>query len=320
MGVDGSEYTPGEIWGHVNIEASTLTTGDHEFDVLGFENCCDGHAELEVHLPCDKPDDAWRTVVHGATSCLECNANGAKIDESCSMDTDSAACCGPSGGRTICHERLEDGTCDTNTEDPGSIAGRFVALAETMSFEEARAYCDEHYQGLASIHSPLEQRHARAACAHFTDPSGDPGTIQACWIGLTDNEVEGGFRWTDGSAVDYVHWSDGEPNNWGPSGEACSTLNFDASKSEDGQWNDAGCQIDSNPSWPSGPIGLCQITGPPAPAPGASLVWGTGQSASFRIQVCVDHSDTLFFQDDRLWMSCKPVRRVLNVVRAFAPR
>ena len=34
MGVDGSEYTPGEIWGHVNIEASTLTTGDHEFDVL----------------------------------------------------------------------------------------------------------------------------------------------------------------------------------------------------------------------------------------------------------------------------------------------
>ena len=130
--------------------------------------CCDGHAELEVHLPCDKPDDAWRTVVHGATSCLECNANGAKIDESCSMDTDSAACCGPSGGRTICHERLEDGTCDTNTEDPGSIAGRFVALAETMSFEEARAYCDEHYQGLASIHSPLEQRHARAACATET--------------------------------------------------------------------------------------------------------------------------------------------------------
>lgn len=31
------------------------------------------------------------------------------------------------------------------------------------------------------------------------------------------------------------------------------------------------------------------------------MVWGTGQTASFRVQVCVDHVDNLFFQDDRLW-------------------
>ena len=31
------------------------------------------------------------------------------------------------------------------------------------------------------------------------------------------------------------------------------------------------------------------------------MVWGTGQTSSFRVQVCVDHIDNLFFQDDRLW-------------------
>ena len=37
MGVDGAEYTPGDIWGHVNVDATSLTAGNHEFDVLGFE-------------------------------------------------------------------------------------------------------------------------------------------------------------------------------------------------------------------------------------------------------------------------------------------
>ena len=37
MGVDGAEYTPGDIWGHVNVDAAALTAGNHEFDVLGFE-------------------------------------------------------------------------------------------------------------------------------------------------------------------------------------------------------------------------------------------------------------------------------------------
>ena len=56
MGVDGAEYTPGDLWGHANIDATTLAAGQHEFDVLGFEPCCDGHAELEVHLP-------WRQLL-----------------------------------------------------------------------------------------------------------------------------------------------------------------------------------------------------------------------------------------------------------------
>ena len=47
----------------------------------GFEDCCDGHSELEVHLPCDGNGAAWRYVVAGTSDCLAC---GAVLDASCS--------------------------------------------------------------------------------------------------------------------------------------------------------------------------------------------------------------------------------------------
>jgi hypothetical protein len=33
------------------------------------------------------------------------------------------------------------------------------------------------------------------------------------------------------------------------------------------------------------------------------MVWGTGTTASFRLQICVDHVDTVYFQDDRCDLS-----------------
>eukprot|EP01051_Picozoa_sp_SAG22_P022079 SAG22_NODE_5147_length_1077_cov_1.044990_1_plen_97_part_10 len=58
--------------GHANIDATSLAAGLHEFDVLGFEDCCDGHAELEVHIPCDTVLSPWRMVSHGVSPCLSC--------------------------------------------------------------------------------------------------------------------------------------------------------------------------------------------------------------------------------------------------------
>jgi hypothetical protein len=72
MGVDGAEFTPGDIWGHVNVDAAALAPGDHEFDILGFDPCCDGHAEIELHLPCDAVTSPWRIVTVGETDCLKC--------------------------------------------------------------------------------------------------------------------------------------------------------------------------------------------------------------------------------------------------------
>ena len=52
IGVDGAEQTTGDIWGHVLMNAMALTPGNHEFEALGFDACCDGHAHhLRPRLP-----------------------------------------------------------------------------------------------------------------------------------------------------------------------------------------------------------------------------------------------------------------------------
>ena len=43
--------TSGDIWGHVEINDVALTSGNHIFEGLGFEGCCDGHAELDLMMP-----------------------------------------------------------------------------------------------------------------------------------------------------------------------------------------------------------------------------------------------------------------------------
>ena len=106
IGVDGTDHTTSNQWGHLVLPPHDLTTGDHEFESLGFEDCCDGHSELEVHLQCDQPGAPWRIVVSGTTPCLQCNPPdpdpAAPAPEQCWVDTTAAAQCGTVGGDAHC--------------------------------------------------------------------------------------------------------------------------------------------------------------------------------------------------------------------------
>ena len=132
IGVDGAQHSPGNIWGHimhgdVQLNGTPDRPGDHSFEALvscgfglshravpdvrlgrqGFEDCCDGHAELEVHLPCDFPDSPWRTVHSGShtwmsSTCLAMPPTSCPAPAECSMDTDSAANCGGVGDSVTC--------------------------------------------------------------------------------------------------------------------------------------------------------------------------------------------------------------------------
>lgn len=105
IGVDGAEHTPGNLWGHVQVSNVYLDQGSHEFEALGFEDCCDGHAELEVHFPCDRQVSVWRTVHAGSSdwmsrTCLSVARCPAPPE--CGPDAGSAAVCGSAGDAVAC--------------------------------------------------------------------------------------------------------------------------------------------------------------------------------------------------------------------------
>jgi hypothetical protein len=59
----GNSYVGGDIWGYVEVNEVALGRGNHVFEALGFEGCCDGHSELDMQLP---NSDAWLRVKTGA--------------------------------------------------------------------------------------------------------------------------------------------------------------------------------------------------------------------------------------------------------------
>ncbi|XP_058023869.1 collectin-12-like [Ahaetulla prasina] len=58
---------------------------------------------------------------------------------------------------------------------------------------------------------------------------------QSIWLGLSDIETEGTWRWVDGSPLEKWSWRTGEPNNDGKNGEDCAVLY------KEGKWNDIHC-------------------------------------------------------------------------------
>ena len=62
------------------------------------------------------------------------------------------------------------------------------------------------------------------------------------FIGLTDRNKEGQFKWSDGSTPVYTNWSPGEPNDYQKvGGEDCTVINWNGNK-----WNDVKCTSNVN--------------------------------------------------------------------------
>lgn len=77
----------------------------------------------------------------------------------------------------------------------------YLAVLNRMTLEQARAKCKEMGGELASLES---QREFQFVSALIDDV--------ACWVGATDAEVEGEWRWVSGAAVHDSFWSKGQPN------------------------------------------------------------------------------------------------------------
>ena len=286
------QHHAGDVWGHIYFQAPLLR-GVTKVRMLGFENCCDGHAELEFQLP---QECAAHAV---APTCADANAG----DHEQWLNVDSTAmyeCPGdglasslecPATGwqyyrfRPIYDANQEDDYASVEMslfEDGVEIPsqpqfGRFAPINRTMNAEAARLYCQGHYSGggLASIHTKAEQGLAAAACQLLADPT--ESSPYGCWIGLQDGNTEGEFSWLDGSPVDFLNWSPGEPNDVDVDHDSVE-LDFRPRIGRYGEWNDAT----RNTVYDYRMYPLCETGPPPTVNRNASLSWTVGTDLNVR--------------------------------------
>ena len=117
------------------------------------------------------------------------------------------------------------------------------------------------------------------------------GVIRPLWIGLTDREEEGTFRWVSGEAFGYANWNvaSGEPNNSGGSGYEEDFAYIIQENSGNPTvfptfWND----VPNDGYGVIPPIyGVVEVEAVPVPTPyirGRTLCWQTVAGAAYQAQ------------------------------------
>ena len=112
-------------------------------------------------------------------------------------------------------------------EEAGS---RYAFCAIKTTWEDGRTLCETAAWHLVTIDDETENS--------WVADTGVSLGLGEWWIGLHDHAVEGLFVWTDGSAVAYTKWDDGEPNNSGD--EDCAHQPWGGATT----WNDKPCSFE----------------------------------------------------------------------------
>ncbi|KAL7855936.1 hypothetical protein AOLI_G00195400 [Acnodon oligacanthus] len=128
---------------------------------------------------------------------------------------------------TRSHEGIMTSERDINT--PGWIyfsSSVYYISSEEKIWSESRQYCRERGADLVTINSRDEQ--------DFTEMMRKG---QKAWIGLTDSDEEGAWKWVDGSALTTGFWKHGEPNSYGD--EDCAVTGYGSGPEK--SWADFPC-------------------------------------------------------------------------------
>uniref|UniRef100_A0A8C6SS81 C-type lectin domain-containing protein n=1 Tax=Neogobius melanostomus TaxID=47308 RepID=A0A8C6SS81_9GOBI len=104
----------------------------------------------------------------------------------------------------------------------------YLGSTTAGSWNESRKFCQEKGADLIIINSIQDFSLTQEFARKFRDGR---------WIGLSDLEQEGVWRWVDGSLLNTSFWYPGEPNNKG-STEHCAVVNY-YNRLEN--WNDFSC-------------------------------------------------------------------------------
>ncbi len=126
----------------------------------------------------------------------------------------------------------KDSNCDDRDCESGTTGDvHFSVCPDNRTWEQARTECESNGDDLASVQGEEEQA--------FIEILASAVDAENLWIGFHDQNNEGSFEWTDGSAESYTNWEAGEPND--ENGEDCTKLQENISY----RWNDAICTYTS---------------------------------------------------------------------------
>ncbi|XP_030279430.1 CD209 antigen-like protein C [Sparus aurata] len=103
----------------------------------------------------------------------------------------------------------------------------YYISSTTKTWQRSRDYCLQRGADLMIINSEEEQSFTRQLKNNL-------------WIGLTDTETDGTWKWVDGTPLDTSYWMDGEPNNYKQKEEDCVEVRLHA---EENNWNDSPCNL-----------------------------------------------------------------------------
>ncbi|GAA6230334.1 CD209 antigen-like [Lates japonicus] len=98
----------------------------------------------------------------------------------------------------------------------------------------SREYCQNKGADLAIINSKDE----------MTFINGLYGSEKEVWIGLTDEGVEGQWKWVDGTPLTTAYWGKDQPNSYNGRNQDC--VEFWHRATGKGDWNDENCNIEQN--------------------------------------------------------------------------
>lgn len=111
---------------------------------------------------------------------------------------------------TICEYGLAasaaEGTVETVSSEVVEFNGHYYQVYDTpVTWDEAKAHCESLGGHLATITSDEENSFIKNLISS--------GTKNAYWLGASDVEEEGVWKWITGEPFEFTDWGSGEPNN-----------------------------------------------------------------------------------------------------------
>ncbi|MBF0344872.1 MAG: PKD domain-containing protein, partial [Nitrospirae bacterium] len=112
----------------------------------------------------------------------------------------------------------------------------YQRIDKQMTWPDAKVYCENLGGYLATVTSDSENKFLidKLLPADFFD-----STNNSCWLGATDVETEGTWKWVTGEKWDFTSWAFGEPNNEG--GNENCLLYYSKYGHIYNLWNDGSC-------------------------------------------------------------------------------